>query len=497
MSGYGLMPPTSQTSFRMQARTIPVVPFDYVVFGGTGDLALRKLMPALFERDRDGQIPSGARIFAVARTMSDTATYRAQLAEKLLAGREQHQAAINQFLERIQYVTLDASSDTGWAELAEDLNQKPEHVRVYYFAVAPQLFAAIAARIAATKLITPKCRVVLEKPIGSDLESARAINEAIGQHFAESQIYRIDHYLGKETVQNLYALRFANSLFEPLWNRQHIDHVQITVAETVGLEGRVAYYDQSGAFRDMVQNHLMQLVCLIAMEPPAQYEADAIRDEKLKVLRSLKPVQVGDWVRGQYGEGAMASKAVPSYATELGSASSTETFIAIKLGVENWRWAGVPFYLRTGKRLPEKVSEIVVHFKSVPHRSMPAESGLIANNALVIRLQPNEGMKLALNVKEPGPGGLRVLPVQLDMSFAESFGISQPEAYERLLMDVVRGNQTLFMRADEVSAAWRWATPTMAMWATEKASLYSAGTWGPAAAHTLLARDGRQWSSGA
>ncbi len=480
----------------MQARTILVSPFDYIVFGGTGDLAIRKLMPALFERDRDGQIPPEARIFAVARSVSNTQTYRAQLAEKLLVGREQHKALIDQFLKRVHYLVVDAASDTGWADLAAALNQQPDHVRVYYLAVAPQLFAPIAAKIAGAKLITPKCRVVLEKPIGSDLESASAINDSIGQHFAESQIYRIDHYLGKETVQNLYALRFANSLFEPLWNRQHIDHVQITVAETVGLEGRVAYYDQSGAFRDMVQNHLMQLVCLIGMEPPAQYEADAIRDEKLKVLRSLKPVQSGDWVRGQYVAGAMGGQAVPAYATELGKASSTETFIAIKLGIENWRWAGVPFYLRTGKRLPEKVSEIVIHFKAVPHRSMPADSGVIASNALVIRLQPNEGMKLALNVKEPGPGGLRVFPVQLDMSFAESFGISQPEAYERLLMDVVRGNQTLFMRHDEVNAAWRWATPAMNGWSNEKPESYSAGTWGPAAAHTMLARDGRQWTSG-
>jgi glucose-6-phosphate 1-dehydrogenase len=294
-------------------------------------------------------------------------------------------------------------------------------------------------------------------------------------------------------VQNLFALRFANLMFEPLWNRNYIDHVQITVAETVGLESRVAYYDKAGAFRDMVQNHLLQLVCLIAMEPPARYEADAIRDEKLKVLRSLKPLSSGDWVRGQYAAGALNGTAVPGYQDELKAKSNTETLIALRLGIENWRWAGVPFYLRTGKRMPTKVSEVVVQFKTPPHMSLPSDAGPTLANHLTIRLQPNEGIQLGLNIKEPGPGGMRILAKELDMTFAEAFGVSQPESYERLLMDVVRGNQTLFMRRDEVDAAWLWASPAMQGWEHEVPQNYAAGTWGPAAAHTLLARDGRNW----
>jgi glucose-6-phosphate 1-dehydrogenase len=482
------------------ARTIAVAVFDYVVFGGSGDLAIRKLIPALFAREREGQLPDGARIFAVARSADSTSAYREKITNKLreLAGSVAiDDNLLNKFLSRLEYIQVDAVSDAGWPELKQALGADTQRIRVFYMSVGPELFAPITQRIAAAGLNHAQARLVVEKPIGTDLTSSRAINEAIAAHFSESQVYRIDHYLGKETVQNLFALRFANLLFEPLWNRTYIDHVQITVAETVGLESRVAYYDKAGAFRDMVQNHLMQLVCLIAMEPPARYEADAIRDEKLKVLRSLKPLAAGDWVRGQYASGALGGTAVPGYQDELKSTSNTETFIALRLGIENWRWAGVPFYLRTGKRMPTKVSEVVVQFKSPPHMSLPNDAGPTIANHLTIRLQPNEGIQLGLNIKEPGPGGMRIRPEELDMTFAEAFGVSQPEAYERLLMDVVRGNQTLFMRRDEVDAAWLWATPAMQGWDGETPQNYPAGTWGPAASHTLLARDSRAWSEGA
>jgi glucose-6-phosphate 1-dehydrogenase len=482
------------------ARTIPVSVFDYVVFGGSGDLAIRKLLPALYAREREGQLPDGARIFAVARSDDNTAAYREKIALKL---KEVHSqlpedgVALARFLSRIEYLKVDASSDTGWPELKVALGNDEQRTRVFYMSVGPELIVPIAKKIAQYKLNSTQARVVLEKPIGTDLSSSRAINEAIAEHFHESQVYRIDHYLGKETVQNLFALRFANLMFEPLWNRDYIDHVQITVAETVGLESRVAYYDKAGAFRDMVQNHLMQLVCLIAMEPPARYEADAIRDEKLKVLRSLKPLAPGDWIRGQYTAGALNGTAVPGYQDELKAPSNTETLIALRLGIENWRWAGVPFYLRTGKRMPTKESEVIVQFKKPPHMSLPSDAGPANANRLTIRLQPNEGIQLGLNIKEPGPGGMRIRAEELDMTFAEAFGVTQPEAYERLLMDVVRGNQTLFMRRDEVDAAWLWATPAMQGWEGETPQNYAAGTWGPAAAHTLLARDGRNWVEGA
>jgi glucose-6-phosphate 1-dehydrogenase len=487
------------------SRTVPVAPFDYVVFGGSGDLALRKLLPALFSRDCEGQIPVGARIIAAARSQATSTTFRAKvkalLVEKIESGasntiKSEIFAALEKFIARLHYVQIDADSDIGWPNLATLLAEQSEHIRVFYLSVGPELFVPIAARVAKAGLINSQARIVLEKPIGTDLDSSRAINTAIASYFDESRIFRIDHYLGKETVQNLFALRFANSLFEPLWNRDHIDHVQISVAETVGLENRVAYYDKSGAFRDMVQNHLMQLVCLIAMEPPARYEADTIRDEKLKVLRALRPMAPGEWIRGQYAAGALNQTAVPGYASELGETSTTETFIALRLGIENWRWAGVPFYLRTGKRLPEKLSEVVVQFKATPHISLPPEAGNIASNRLIIRLQPNEGVQLELNLKEPGPGGFRIRSEPLDISFAKAFGASQPEAYERLLMDIVRGNQTLFMRRDEVDAAWLWATPALEGWKAELPLSYPAGTWGPSAAHTLLARDGRHWFSG-
>ncbi|MGE3875112.1 MAG: glucose-6-phosphate dehydrogenase [Parvibaculaceae bacterium] len=487
----------------MTTRIIPVEIFDLVVFGATGDLAQRKLLPALYHRDQAGQIPQGARIIGVSRRAVSDADYQAfakGAIEKYVPENERTAAGLEAFVKRLSYVALDATQDKGWEALARALKPGEDRIRVFYLATSPDLFGPICERLGKNGLVTSKSRVVVEKPIGRDLESAHAVNDAVGKVFPENRIYRIDHYLGKETVQNLMALRFANALFEPLWNADHVDHVQITVAETLGVEGRAGYYDTAGALRDMVQNHMLQLLCLVAMEPPTSIEADAVRDEKLKVLKSLRPIVAHNGanmtVRGQYRAGASAGGAVPGYLDELGSpASKTETFVALKVEIGSWRWNSVPFYLRTGKRLPERVSEIVVTFKPIPHSVFDDGAGPIETNRLVIRLQPDEGVKLWLMIKDPGPGGMRLQYVPLDMSFAEAFGVRHPDAYERLILDVVRGNQTLFMRRDEVEAAWGWIGPILDAWA-ESADLpkpYTAGTWGPAAAVALIERDGRTW----
>jgi glucose-6-phosphate 1-dehydrogenase len=490
------------------AKTVPVDTFDLVIFGGTGDLALRKLLPGLFRRFADGQIPADSRIIGVARDSLSDAEYRTRVSEALEATVKADtslQARLEPFLQRLGYHALDATKDAGWQAFADELQTHGDRVRVFYLSTSPGLFVDICNRLKAHGLNAGKSRVVIEKPIGKDSASAAIINDAVGSAFDERQIFRIDHYLGKETVQNLMALRFANILFEPLWNSNYIDHVQITVAETVGLEKRAGYYDTSGALRDMVQNHLLQLLCMVSMEPPAAMTADAVRDEKLKVLRSLRPIGAEDatqlTVRGQYRAGASNGGAVPGYVDELVKLdpnrkdSRTETFVALKAEVDNWRWAGVPFYLRTGKRLAERVSEIVVAFKPVPHSIFEQASGPVMANKLVLRLQPDEGVKLWLMIKDPGPGGLRLQHVPLDMSFAEAFGVHQPEAYERLLMDVVRGNPTLFMRRDEVEAAWTWIDPILAAWDAVRDSPkpYTAGSWGPSAAVALIERDGRTW----
>jgi glucose-6-phosphate 1-dehydrogenase len=479
------------------SQIIPVAAFDCVVFGGTGDLATRKLLPALWHRDADGQIPAESRIIAVSRRNLDDVEYRKFVEESVRPDLSADDAwAWQRFLARLRHVSLDAEGDAGWSDLVAALAGGESHVRVVYLATSPKYFGPIARRLAKENLVTPLTRLVVEKPIGSDLASARRINDEIGAVIDESAVYRIDHYLGKETVQNLVALRFANSLFEPLWSSQWIDHVQITVAETVGLEGRAEYYDGSGALRDMVQNHLLQLLCLVAMEPPRAFAADAVRDEKLKILQALRPASSASVVRGQYVAGAIAGSAVKGYADDLaaGRHSRTETFVAMKLGIANWRWAGVPFYLRTGKRMASKHSEIVIAFKPVPH-SLFGESARLDANRLVVRLQPDEGITLRLMTKEPGPGGMRLRAAPLDLSFAETFSVRFPEAYERLLMDVVRGNQTLFMRRDEVEAAWSWIDPLVRDWerGNDAPKSYVAGSWGPAAATALIERDGRTW----
>jgi len=480
---------------------ISVDPFDLVIFGGTGDLAMRKLLPALYRRYVDGQVPETSRILGVARASDTTQNYRTTVrAAVQRAVKNADPAALDKFLAMVSYTGLDATADAGWKEFADDLKAHGGKIRVFYLSTSPSLFVGICDRLRAFGLNGEDARVVIEKPIGSNLASAMTINNDVASAFDEKHVFRIDHYLGKETVQNLLALRFGNILFEPLWKAAHIDHVQITVAETVGLEKRASYYDTAGALRDMVQNHLLQLLCMVAMEAPASLDADAVRDEKLKVLRSLKPIGSNNailtTVRGQYRAGAADGGPAAGYLDDLGRPSSqTETFVALKAEVDNWRWAGVPFYLRTGKRLPTRVSEIVIQFRAIPHSIFLPSAGPIAPNRLVLRLQPDEGVKLWLMIKSPGPGGLRLQQVPLDMSFAEAFGVSQPDAYERLLLDVVRGNLTLFMRRDEVEAAWRWVDPILAAWeATPDAPKpYAAGTWGPSAAVALIERDGRTW----
>ncbi|MFO7920309.1 MAG: glucose-6-phosphate dehydrogenase [Nioella sp.] len=479
----------------MVARVIPVEDFDLVIFGATGDLARRKILPGLYRRFWAGQMPPGARIIGAARTDQETEAFRATVREAIaefVAAEKCDPETVAAFLDGLSYVTVDAMGTGGWQALKDRMRENV--VQAFYFSVAPSLFGAIAERLKGNGIARDGARIVVEKPFGRDLDTARALNATLAAHFDETQIYRIDHYLGKETVQNLMAVRFANMLFEPLWNAQYIDHVQITVAETVGVEGRGAYYDGSGAMRDMVQNHLMQLLCLTAMEPPAHFEPNAVRDEKLKVIRALDPVDSDDIVRGQYKAGPGGA----SYRDDAGNPDSlTESFVAMKVHVSNWRWNGTPFYLRTGKRMKARMSEIVVQFKEPPHNIF-TEAAHPRANILTIRLQPDEGIDLRMTIKEPGPGGMRLVEVPMDMSFAEALGPEAadiPDAYERLIMDVIRGNQTLFMRGDEVEAAWAWTDPIIAGWtAREDVPLpYDAGSAGPEDALILLYRDSRRW----
>jgi glucose-6-phosphate 1-dehydrogenase len=480
----------------MVSTVIPVQPFDLVIFGATGDLAHRKILPSLYRRLAVHQMPEGARIIGAARSKMSRAEFRKSIQEALeefVDPGDLSKERVETFLATLDYVTIDAAGESGWSQLARKLDEKPDHIRAFYLSVAPALFGTIAGRLTDAGITTPSSRIVVEKPLGQDLASAKALNEQLSQHFGEHQIYRIDHYLGKETVQNLMAIRFANALFEPLWNSHYVEHVQITVAETVGVAGRGAYYDASGAMRDMVQNHIMQLLCLTAMEPPAKFDPDAVRDEKLKVIRALDPLRVSDTVRGQY----RANGKDGSYLDHVGNtASRTESFVAIRAHVSNWRWSGTPFYLRTGKKLAARLSEIVVTFKHPPHTIFPqveAQKG----NALIIRLQPDEGITMRVTIKDPGPGGMRLVEVPLDMTFADALGEegAMPEAYERLIMDVIRGDQTLFMRGDEVEAAWAWTDPIIELWkeSGSKPLAYDSGGAGPIEAYKLTSADGHLW----
>jgi glucose-6-phosphate 1-dehydrogenase len=410
------------------------------------------------------------------------------------------EASWQKFLARVTYVEIDAVDPKSYAALVEALRQDDSLTRVYYLATPPSLFARICDNLAASGLATPNSRVVLEKPLGRDLASARQINLDVGKVFAESQIYRIDHYLGKETVQNLLALRFGNILFEPLWRREWISDVQITIAEKIGVGNRLGYYDTSGALRDMLQNHLLQLLCIVAMEPPTSIAPDAVRDAKLQVLRSLKrftPTTLSqNIVRGQYRAGYVDGQPVPGYRDEPDAPkqSRTETFVAMKAEIDTWRWAGVPFYLRTGKRMADRLAEIVVRFKPIPHSIFNQPTSSFQPNSLVIRLQPDEGLSMNLMAKTPGDS-MRLKQAELELDFREQFKAPRMEAYERLLLDVLRGQLTLFMRGDELEAAWEWVEPILEHWEQDDTTPvpYTSGTWGPAASSALIGRDGLQW----
>jgi len=476
--------------------------FDLILFGGTGDLAMRKLLPALYRRSCAGQIVGASRIIGSARSQLS----REQYLEQVRGTCETHLGSAfdakkwEQFAERIQYARVDATSDGDFGRLAEVLQSQQDRVRVFFLSTGPDLFAPITEGLARHSLITPTSRVVLEKPLGYDCASSAEINERIGSYFPESNIFRIDHYLGKETVQNLLALRFGNTLFEPLWRRGRVQHVQITVAEDVGVERRAQFYDHVGALRDMVQNHMLQLLCIIAMEPPAHGAADAMRDEKLKVLRALRPLTGRDvlqkTVRGQYKAGATNGKPVVGYLEEkdVPKDSTTETFVALKAEIDSWRWAGVPFYLRTGKRLQEKQAEIVITFEDIPLSIYDRPDRPQSLNRLVIQLQPEESITLTVLAKSPGQG-MVLKPVDLGLDFADAFKTRQLDAYERLLSDVINGTLTLFMRRDELEAAWSWIDPIRAAWQQhdERPKSYTAGSWGPAAASSLIGRDGFAW----
>jgi len=480
----------------------PTPAFDMVLFGATGDLVMRKLLPALYQAHAAGALHAAGRILAVGRRPLARDGYvewaRRQVPEHIHA---LDAAAWQGFLARLDYVQLDARVPQGYAALAAWLGPADaERVVVCYLATDPELFAPVCENLAAAGLNHPQVRVVLEKPLGHDLASSDAINDALSSHFAERQLYRIDHYLGKESVQNLMALRFGNALFEPLWRREWVHHVQISIAEDIGVEGRGEFYDHTGALRDMVQNHLLQLLCMVAMEPPVSLQADAIRDEKLKVVKALRRFGPDDiahkTVRGQYRAGTVGGQAVPGYREQDGIApdSRTETFVAIKAEIDNWRWAGVPFYLRTGKRLAKRVAEIVIHFRDVPHALIPSPVGCHTANRLVIRLQPEESIRLYFLAKEPGDH-MRLQPAYLNLDFHALFKARRADAYERLLLDVIRGRLALFMRRDELVEAWRWVEPLLAAWqpGAPPPQPYPAGSWGPAAASQLLSRDATAW----
>ncbi len=475
-----------------------------LLFGATGDLARRMLLPSLYGLDSDGLLPPDLRIIGTARTELDDAAFRerarAALEEHLPAGFFQ-QGIAERFLERLHYVALDIKDPSGFQRLAKSIGD-PCHGVAIFLSTAPSLFKPTIDGLEGAGLACPTVRMALEKPLGTDLDSSREINDAVASAFPEDRTFRIDHYLGKETVQNLLALRFANLLFEPLWNAAHIDHVQITVAETVGLEGRAEFYEGAGALRDMVQNHMLQLLALVAMEPPSDFSAAAVRDEKVKVLRALRPITAADveasTVTGQYARGAINGEPVPGYTDELGHDSKTETFVALKAHIDNWRWKGVPFYLRTGKRMPQRDSEIFIQFKDVPYSIFASRGATTRPNKLIIGLQPDETIELRVMAKAPGLDrqGLRLREVPLDLGLMNAFSEYRRRiAYERLLLDLIEGDPTLFVRRDEVEAQWTWIDRIRAAWAEKGITPrpYAAGTWGPSAAIALTERDGISW----
>lgn len=482
---------------------VPVDPFEIVVFGGTGDLARRKLIPSLYHRFCDGQISPNSKIIGASRSELTRDQYLTMIKDAYQCFNPTEtlsEEKWEEFCALVDYATVDVTKNSDWGALGEKLDKSKKLIRVFYLAMPPALFADICQGLKKEGLAHKKSRVVLEKPLGHDFESADAINEAVGKVFSENRIYRIDHFLGKETVQNLLVLRFGNILLEPLWNRDSIEHIEITVAEDIGAGGRGAYYDKSGALRDMVQNHLLQLLCLTMMEAPGSTDADDLRLEKIKVLRALAPIDASNvqetTVRGQYVKGKVQNEAVPDYLTDVEvEESDAETYIAIHAKVDNWRWAGVPIYIRTGKRMSARRSEIIIQFKPVPHSIFGSDIN-VDPNRLVIRLQPDEAVNLWMEIKQPGAGGLRLKTLPLNLSYADNFTVRYPDAYERLLMDVVRGNLSLFMRRDEVEAAWTWCDGILKAWeeVDQAVAYYPAGSDGPEAADRMLKKQGDEWS---
>ena len=478
--------------------------FDLVLFGGTGDLAWRKLMPALFQAFRHGTLPPGGRIIGIARDDLSDARYRALIRSRfddVDLDKRPTPEEFDRFAELLHFLRLDLSQPQDYRRLVTLLAERDAQTVVMYLATAPSLFTTVVQQLAAAGLNRPNTRLVLEKPLGHDLASNRAINKAVSEVLTEKQVFRIDHYLGKPAVQNLFAMRFGNAIFEPVWRREHIANIQITIAEDLGVERRGAFYDSTGALRDMVQNHALQLLCALAMEPPINAHADAIRDEKLKVLRALKPwtaeTLATHAVRGQYGPGKVNGEPVAGYREEPGvdPHSRTETFVALRAEIGSWRWAGVPFYIRTGKRLAAREAHIVVNFREAPHAIFKAPPG--TSNRLVIHLQPRDGLELHLLAQgqENRRNGATLAPVQLDLDFDKRFGSERVGAYERLLLDVIAGRLNLFVRSDEQEEAWRWVGPLLDYWRNETRGprLYAAGTWGPSASSAMIARDGFCW----
>jgi glucose-6-phosphate 1-dehydrogenase len=512
---------TTENPFRLGLETERIPdPCVFVIFGASGDLTRRKLIPALYNLAVSRLLPPGLSIVGFALTESSEEQFRTSMREAVASFSRRKpvdEAVWGDFVSRLHYVTGRFEDASAYARLREKLEQLDKTNgtrgnRIYYLAIPPSVFRTVNDRLAEAGMVAEDggryVRVIIEKPFGHDLASAEALNADLHRVLAERQIFRIDHYLGKETVQNIVALRFGNAIFEPLWNRNHIDHVQITAAEDIGVEGRGKFYEEAGASRDIVQNHLLQLLMVVAMEPPVAFTADEVRDEKVKVLRALKPIRGDDvkrlTVRGQYGPGNFAGQPAPGYRQEpnVSEKSTVETFVTMHMEMDNWRFAGVPIYVRAGKRLGKRCTEISIHFKNVPHALLTqgasgpsADASRIEPDVLAIRIQPDEGITLRFAAKVPGPS-MVLRPVTMDFRYGSTFGGSGPEAYERLLLDAMLGDPTLFARADEVSAAWRFMTPILQEWQHEQLKdlpVYPAGTWGPPGAFELIERDGRAW----
>ena len=477
---------------------------DLIIFGATGDLSARKLFPALFQLDAAGLLPDDLRIIAVGRQEQTTEAFHNELLARMSSAKRQSisDTAWQQFAQRLTYMSADFSAPSAFSGLQAELSES--RTSLFYLATPPSLFATICEQLSADGCLAGSCRIVLEKPIGESLDTSREVNETLAQFFDDQDIYRIDHYLGKETVQNLLVLRFANRFINSQWDQSCIDHIQITVAEKVGIEGRWAYYDGVGQLRDMVQNHLMQLLCLVAMEPPNSLEAESIRDEKVKIVKALRPIDalsVKDHVvRGQYSQGVIDGESVPGYFDEEGceaQGSDTETFVAIKAHVDNWRWSGVPFYLRTGKRMPDKVTEIIIQYKALPHHIF-GEGESAEPNRLIIRLQPNEGIEMTMVSKRQSlRDKLSLQTHTLNFDFREDGEIDRiPDAYERLFLDAINGDPSLFVGREEIEESWRWCDQLIS--ACEqcgvKVNAYQAGSWGPSKSELLIDRDGRNWN---